>query len=139
VKKSPLVKKKSAEAQPSLLFEQLKNLWTKEKPVNTKTKVESIYMINRFLSLTADGFLAACDLNRFRKLPVWAQLPFLYYSLPEKPAPWKTYPKVPGKDKLTPKQQVALDRICNRFCVKEFHGKQIVDILQMQGIIVEAD
>lgn len=138
-RKSPFAKSKTKNTQKSNpLFDQMRNLWTKDTLVTTKTKADSVYMITRFLSLTPEGFMPAQDLNRLHKLPEWAKLPFLYYSLPQQAAPWKKYPKV-SKTKLTPKKQRALDRICTKFCVKEFHGLQIIQLLKMQGIEVEAD
>jgi len=132
----PVPEEKAPKDNP--LFDQLRNLWTKRTVVSTKTKADSTYMLNRFLSLTPEGFLAAYDLNSMGNLPSWVGLPFLYYSVPQMEAPWKKYPKVPA-EKLAPKKQLALDRVCARFCVKELHGKQIVAILQEQGIILEAN
>lgn len=125
-------------AQDNSLFDQINNLWTKEKRVSTETKAESIYMISRFLSLTQDGFLAAMDLNQIHKAPEWCKLPYLYYALPQQAVPRNKYPKI-EKVKITPRRQRALDRICKKFCVLPFHGLQIITLLEKQGIQVEAD
>ncbi len=120
------------------LFAQINNLWTKEKKVTTETKPESIYMISRFLSLSADGFLAASDINQISKAPEWCKLPYLFYAIPQQAPPRNKYPKI-DKTKLTPKRQKALDRICYKYCVKPHHGMQILTLLEKQGIKVEAD
>ncbi len=123
----------------SKLFEQINDVWGRSASITTKTKPDSIYMTNRFLSLDPDGFLAASDCNRAHKLPDWAALSFLKYATPKKRAPRNTYPKklTAGK-KLTDKKKVALQRVCRRFNVTEFHGLQIMGLLEQQGFKLEA-
>lgn len=120
----------------SRLFEQIDNLWEKNKQVTSSSKPESVYMMNRFLSLTPSGFLVASDCNRMIGLPDWAKHVLLYYALPKMRKPWSKYPKM-AKEKLPEKKQKALTRICNKYCVKEFHGMQIMQILESKGIILE--
>jgi len=122
----------------NLLFDQISNLWTKQIKVTTETKPESIYMISRFLSLSPDGFLPALDINQIYGAPEWSKLPYLFHALPQQSSPRNKYPKM-EKSKLTPKRQRALDRICYKFCVKPFHGMQVLLLLEKQGIKVEAD
>lgn len=124
-------------AQSNKLFAQLENLYTKEQKVTTETKPESNYMILRFLSLSVRGFLAATDCNA-SKLPEWAKLPYLFYTLKKGQLPKMNYPKA-EKEQLTPRRKKALLRICQKFCVKEFHGMQIMLLLEQQGIKVESD
>ena len=123
----------------SHLFEQVGMVWENSKSITTKTKPDSVYMTNRFLSLHPDGFLAACDCNRMQGLPEWAALQFLKFSTPKRSAPRNKYPKklVEGK-KLTDKKKVTLRRICKKFNVSEFHGLQIVGLLEMQGFKLES-
>jgi hypothetical protein len=123
-------------AAPNPLIDQVRNLWTKEVQFTTETKPESIYMVSRFLSLAPDGFLAALDLNSTVKAPTWAALPFLFYTVPKQPAPYFPYPKA-NKTKLTDKRQLALNRVCRKFCVKPFHGLQIMALLEQQGVKLE--
>lgn len=140
VKKNPFGKK-TAPATPagkSPLFAQIENIWTKEKKVTTDTKPESIYMINRFLSLSPSGFLASLILNETRGVPEWAKLPYLFHAIEKQNPPRNKYPKAEKLD-ITPKRQKALERICAKFCVKPFHGLQIIALLEQQGIQVEAD
>lgn len=127
-----------ARGNGSILFDQIQNLYTKEKVVKTDTKPESIYMINRFLSLSVRSFLAATECNISSKMPEWAKLPFLFYTIGKCPPPKIKYPKM-EKEVLTPRRKKALNRICQKFCVKEFHGMQILLLLEQQGIKVEAD
>jgi len=137
--KSPFAKK-TAPAAPgkSPLFTQIENIWTKENKVTTDTKPESIYMINRFLSLSPSGFMASLVLNETRGVPEWAKLPYLYHSIDKQAPPRNKYPKAEKLD-LTPKRKKALERICAKFCVKPFHGLQIIALLEQQGIQVESD
>jgi len=119
----------------STLFEQINSLWNHSNYINTETKPESIYMTNRFLSLDKDGFLAASDCNRMYGLPEWAKLSFLKYSIPKKQPPRNTYPKKLTKDRtLNKEEKTALGRICQRFNVNEFHGRQIMSLLEQQGL-----
>lgn len=120
------------------LFDQINAVW-EGKDITTKTKPDSIYMINRFLSLDPDGFMAAVDCNRMKGLPSWAALSFLTNSITNKPAPRNKYPKkLTQEKKLNDKQKVTLKRICVRFNVTEFHGRQIVQLLSMQGFKLDA-
>lgn len=123
----------------SQLFEQVSMVWENNKGITTATKPDSVYMTNRFLSLSPDGFLAACDCNRLHGLPDWAALPFLKYATPKMRAPRNKYPKkvVEGK-KLTDKKKAALKRICKKFNISEFHGMQVVGLLEMQGFKLES-
>lgn len=123
----------------SKLFDQINSVWRSDSTINTKTKPESIYMTNRFLSLDPDGFLAASDCNSFHKLPEWAALPFLKYATPKCAPPRNKYPKriIEGK-KLTEKKKLTLKRICTKFNVSDFHGLQIVKLLEAQGVTLDA-
>lgn len=121
----------------SKLFEQVQNLYTKEQPVTIDSKPESIYMINRFLSLSVRGFLAASECNAAAKLPDWAKYQFLYYAVQKGAPPKINYPKM-DKETLTPRRKRALVRICEKFCVKDYHGMQILLLLEQQGFKIEA-
>ena len=125
-------------AKGSKLFEQLENLYTKQERVTTETKPESIYMLNRFLSLSVRGFLAATECNASPKMPEWAKLPFLFYTIGKTQLPKINYPKA-EKEQISPRRKKALARICQKFCVKEFHGMQIMALLEQQGFKLEAD
>ena len=118
------------------LFDQIDNLWSKNEKVTTRTKPESVYMTNRFLSLSVNGLLPAIDCNAVIGLPDWAKLPLLYYTVPKGSKPWKKYPKL-AKEKLSEKKQKALQRLCTKYCVKDFHGMQIMTILEQQGFVLE--
>jgi len=120
------------------LFDQVQNLYTKEQPVTIDSKPESIYMINRFLSLSVRGFLAASECNAAIKLPDWAKYKFLYHAIQKGAPPKINYPKV-EKEALTPRRKRALQRICEKFCVKEYHGMQILLLLEQQGFRIEAN
>lgn len=117
------------------LFEEVDNLYLKQRQVTTKDKPESIYMVNRFVSLSFNGFLAACDLNSLN-IPEWAKLVYLYYSIPKMKKPWNKYPKQ-EKEKVTEKHKKSLARICRRFAVRLHHGEQILQILASKGIIIQ--
>ncbi len=126
-------------AKSSKLFEQINAVWENSPSITTKTKPDSIYMTNRFLSLDPDGFMAASDCNMAHKLPEWAALPFLKYSTPKKNAPRNKYPaKVVEGKKLTEKKKIALKLLCTKFNVAEFHGMQIMKLLEQQGFILES-
>ena len=125
-------------ANGSKLFVQLENLYTKQERVTTETKPESIYMLNRFLSLSVRGFLAATECNASPKMPEWAKLPFLFYTIGKTQLPKINYPKA-EKDQISPRRKKALARICQKFCVRDSHGLQIMLLLEQQGIKVEAD
>ena len=127
-----------AERKSNKLFEQLENLYTKDEKVTTNTKPESIYMINRFLSLSVRGFLAATECNSAPKIPERAKLPFLFYTIKKGYLPKMNYPKA-EKEQLTPRRKKALLRICQKFCVRDYHGMQIMLLLEQQGIKVESD
>lgn len=126
------------ETKANKLFDQLHNLFNKQEPVTTETKAESIYMLNRFLSLSVQGFLPAVDCNSHSKVPEWAKLPSLYYSIPKQSPPKIKYPKA-GKEKLPPRRKMALLRIQSLFCVNNFHSEQILLLLEGQGVKVEAE
>ena len=123
----------------SKLFDQVNAVWESDKSITTKTKPDSVYMTNRFLSLSIEGFLAASDCNRIKNLPDWAALSFLKFSTPTQSAPRNVYPKkLTQEKKLTDKKKLTLKRICRRFNVSEFHGRQIVKLLEMQGFTLDA-
>jgi len=122
----------------SNLFDQINLVWESDRSITTKTKPDSVYLTNRFLSLDLDGFLAAIDCNRMIGLPEWAALPFLKYATPERTPPRNKYPKKLVGPKLTDKKKVTLQRICTRFNVAEFHGMQIVKLLELQGFKLDA-
>ena len=125
-------------SKPNKLFSQLENLYTKQDKVTTETKPESVYMLNRFLSLSVRGFLAATECNASPKMPEWAKLPFLFYTIGKTQLPKINYPKA-EKDQLTPRRKKALLRVCQKFCVRDYHGMQILLLLEQQGIKVESD
>lgn len=125
-------------AKGNNLFEQFENLFTKKEKVTTETKPESIYMLNRFLSLSVRGFLPATECNSSPKMPEWAKLPFLFYSIQKGNVPKISYPKA-EKETLSPRRKKALQRVCQKFCVKEYHGMQILLLLEQQGFKLEAD
>ena len=121
------------------LFDQINAVWGSDSTLTSKTKPSSVFMTNRFISLSPDGFLAASDCNRMYGLPEWAALPFLKYSTPEMDAPRNTYPKkLVQEKKLTDKKKLTLKRVCKKFNVAEFHGMQIVKLLEMQGFVLDA-
>ena len=125
-------------APQSPLFDQIKAVWESSPALTTNTKPESLYMVNRFLSLDPDGLLAAIDCNRAHGLPEWAALQFLKYSTVKKPSPYNKYPKKLVKSKkLTPKQQKALEKVCGHFAISEFHGTQVMSLLEQQGVKLE--
>jgi hypothetical protein len=120
------------------LFAQINDVWGGSDSLTTSSKIESMYMTNRFLSLHPDGFLSASDCNRFRNIPEWAGMQFLKYSTPNIRAPRMKYPKsLAKKEKLTKKKKNALMKICRRFHVTEYHGTQILNLLEKQGIKLE--
>jgi len=120
------------------LFKQIGHVWNSSSELTTTTKIESMYMTNRFLSLHPDGFLPASDCNRFRNIPDWAGMQFLKYSTPTMRAPRMKYPKaLAKKEKLTKKRKNALMKVCKRFNVTEYHGVQIMKLLEKQGIKLE--
>ncbi|RLG72155.1 MAG: hypothetical protein DRO23_10860, partial [Thermoprotei archaeon] len=115
-------------------------VWSSSGSITTKTKPNSVYMTNRFLSLDINGFLAASDCNRMHGLPEWAALPFLKCSTPTMAPPRNKYPKkLVQEKKLSDKKKLTLKRICRKFNVSEFHGKQIVQLLEMQGFSLDAN
>jgi len=132
----PSVEAEEKAKKESNLFPQIDNLWEKNTPPSTYKKYESVYMMNRFLSLTKTGFVAASDCNAIISLPEWAKYTLLYYTVPQGQKPFKKYPKM-EKVKLPEKKQKALNRLCRKFCVKEFHGLQIMTILEQQGFVLE--
>ncbi len=124
----------------SELFDQLHKVWGTSPEITTKTKPESLYMLNRFLSLHPDGFLPAVDCNRFVGLPDWAALQYIKYATPTMSAPRNTYPKkVLNGKKLTPKEKKALAIVCRHFHLSDFHGKQVLFLLKQQGINLDSN
>ena len=122
----------------SKLFDQINDVWT-GRGIDTSTKPDSIFMVNRFVSLNAKGFLAAVDANRLVRLPKWAALPFLKYSTPNCNAPRNKYPKkLAVAPKLNDKKKLALKRVCVKFNASDFHGKQIMELLLHHGVQLEA-
>ena len=119
------------------LFDQIQNLYEKDTVVTTETKPESIYMTNRFLSLSIRGFLAASECNE-SKMPEWAKMPFLYYSIKKQPRPRITYPKAETIT-ISARRKRAIQRVCDKFGVKEYHGIQILMLLEQQGFKIESD
>jgi hypothetical protein len=120
------------------LYEQNQNIYTKDKVVTTDTKPLSVYMTNRFLSLSVRSFLSATDCNASVGMPEWAKLPFLYYTIKKCVPPKIDYQKL-EKMELSPKRRNALRRICVKFCVSPYHGMQILLLLESQGFVIEAN
>lgn len=120
------------------LFTQLNNLFTKETKVNSSSKPDSVYMLNRFLSLRAGTFLLAYDCNRIKGLPDWAAYCMLYHSIPMSKAPRSKYPKK-LTEKITDKKKKVVVRIQQKFCVTEYHALQIIELLEAQGMTLESD
>ncbi|RKZ95829.1 MAG: hypothetical protein DRQ46_07900 [Gammaproteobacteria bacterium] len=122
------------------LFEQVNKIWQGSSDINTKTKPDSTYMANRFISLDPNGLLVAGELNRMVGIHPCMALPFLKFSTKNRKAPRNKYPKklVKGK-KLSDKKKVVLKRICAKFNVAEFHGLQIMGLLEQQGFKLEAN
>lgn len=125
-------------AQENKLFDQVRNMYTKETQVDSNTKIESMYMLIRLLSLSPAGFFAAVESNRMIGAPDWAKLMHLYRSIPKQAAPRVKYPKA-EKEKITPKRKMALEKVCKLFCVGEEHAFQIMALLEHQGVVLEAD
>jgi hypothetical protein len=124
----------------SELFNQINKIWQGSNEIDTKTKPESIYMTTRFISLDPAGLLVAGELNRMQYLPTCMALPFLKYSTVNKQAPRNKYPKKLTKGaKLTDKKKIVLKRICTKFNVDDFHGLQIMYLLEKQGFKLEAN
>ena len=124
----------------SELFNQIDQVWQGSPEITTKTKPESVYMVNRFISLDPLGLVVAGELNRKHKLPPWAALPFLKHMTPDRKAPRNKYPKKLMKGgKLSAKKKVVLKRICSKFNVGDFHGLQILTLLEEQGFKLEAN
>lgn len=121
------------------LFDQIDKVWQGSKEINTGTKPASVYMTARFVSLDEDGFLAASRLNRKGTLPEWVGLPFLKFMTPNKSTPRHAYPKKVAGAKLTKKQEKGLVRVCRTFNVDRFHGMQIKQLLEAQGIVTEGE
>lgn len=122
----------------SKLFDQLNAVWESRESITTKTKPDSLYMTNRFLSLDPDGFVAAVDCNRMVGLPEWAALSFLKYAIPKRVPPRNKYPKKLVGPTLTEQKKLTLKRVCKKFNVADTHGLQIVKLLEQQGIILDA-
>jgi len=125
----------------SPLFDQINQVWTSAKELTTTTKPNSVYMTFRFISLHPKGIIPAADLNRMRGLPDWAALPALKFATPTyKNPPRSKYPKkLTQEKKLSPKRERALGRVCDKFSVSQFHGLQIMTLLEAQGFILEAN
>ena len=121
------------------LFSQVNQVWAGDSSITTKTKPESPYMTTRFISLDRDGFLAASYVNRMGTLPPWATLPLLKGMLLSGEPPRNKYPKKTTVPKLTAKKKLTLKRVCKLFNIAEFHGMQVVKLLEMQGFKLDAD
>ena len=74
------------------LFDQIDNVWEKFKAPTSETKVESIYMTCRFLSLSPRAFWSAYYCNLQIGVADWAKLLFLYYSVPYQNRPFNLSP-----------------------------------------------
>lgn len=121
------------------MFDQLRNLFNKDSRVTTDDKPESVYMMNRFLSLRGSSFMVAHDCNSIKGLQDWAAYCFLYNSIPLSKAPFSKYPKKLADKELSEKKMKVVKRVGKKFCATDFHAKQIVDLLEAQGIVLEAN
>ncbi len=116
------------------LFENIANIFEKNKlpPINGKSNL--LFMINRYLSMNPISFLESTEANYYNgKIPNSYVERLLFYSVQkETPAPFIKYIKN-KKDKSGKIDKKVLSEICNKYCCNENHGKEIIEILKAEG------
>lgn len=123
-------------AKESKLFDQINSLWNKTHTPSTENTLESIYMVNRFISLDIQGFWAASELNSIKNLPEWCYAALMYVKLPYAERKFNKYPKSLVQKK-TDVELKNIAVICNKYCCSMYHAEQIIKLLKMQGINTE--
>lgn len=112
------------------LFEFVKNLFTKEEKIDSSVNFKEGFMVNRFLSMVPEGFIAASESNKYlSRLPEWAVNSFLFHSIEKrKNAPWINFIKAEStRGKL-------LDKISKHFNCSAKTALQIKAIFEKQGV-----
>lgn len=109
------------------------NIWDEVKLVfetNENFKLSSQFMLNRIISFCGEGFEAAVYANKFiGRMPDSFMLR-LYRSMIETGrAPYINYVKKPKVEE--PK---LLEKICRKYCCRELHARQIIDIYRRKGV-----
>lgn len=134
-KLKPTEEVKKAE-KDTKLFDQIHALWDKSKVPDTNTALESVYMVNRFISLDPMGFWDASELNSIINLPEWCYAPLMHVRLPYSERKFCKYPKNLNP-KRTESEIATVARICEKYCCSTYHGEQYVKLFIMQGVNVE--
>ena len=111
------------------------NLFDEYKAVFEGKEVElkNVYMINRLLSFSKQGFQVAVDCNKFiNRIPNDMLLKIYRSSISASKAPFIKYSKVPkiSEPKL-------LSKMCRLFNCSRFHAKQIIIIYRKIGVKIE--
>ncbi len=125
--------------EENTFFPYLKNLFTKEDRLTSKSQEQNMFMVIRYLSMHPDGFFIASEVNRLNsKLPNWATGCLLYFLVPKKSkAPFMAYTKVKKKD-ISPRVEEILTKIGELFCCNQIHANDIYSLLIREGVDVEA-
>ncbi len=125
--------------EENIFFPYLKNLFTKQDKLTSKSPEQNMFMILRYLSMLPEGFFIASEVNRLNfKLPAWATGCLLYHLVPKKPkAPFMTYSKVKKKE-LSQRMEEILTKTGELFCCNQNHANDIYGLLIRQSIDVEA-
>lgn len=132
----PQVEETTKTAKDTKLFDQIAALWDKSDPPTVNTTLESVYMVNRFISLTQVGFWEASELNNIRNLPEWCYPILMHVRLPYAERKFCKYPKNLNPKK-TEGELATLEIICRKYCCSQYHGEQYVKLFIMQGVNVE--
>lgn len=104
-------------------------MWNDVKSLFTKNRIpdpKSLYILNRILSYSPLSFNAANRANRYiGRLPNWATVQYLYYSIPKQQrSPWINYDKYQKDEKSE-----VISKVAAHFCCSKYHAEQIVQIL----------
>jgi len=107
------------------LFAEVKKLLTEQD-----VEITQPYMVNRILSFAPEACLQTHELNRFvGRLPTWATDPLFNLVIP-KNARRGFFRYARKKKKYEPK---LIAKICETYCVNEYHAKQIIEVLRRQN------
>lgn len=117
----------SAKVDP---FSQAENCYTKVIPVTSDTEANVNYMVARTLSMNANSFYAAAEMNRLAAgVPQWAVL-MLGYTLTPKMTPRRGgYIKKP-KSPFTNKEKRIILCIQKQLCCSPDHAADTYDLLK---------
>jgi hypothetical protein len=112
------------------LFEEFKNLYTKQKKVDSSESTKNGYMLNRLLSFDRNHFYYSTEITRLmRRLPKWSIGCLMFHVIAPQRTPWLAYPKA-----VKPVSRQSLEALKKHFNCSEKYAEQIEKILVRRGL-----